>query len=134
VTLRFLGWVDEEEERHRLDSAWAGVALPAPFEAVLGPATARLGPAILHVPVGGLDELASSIVRATADVGEPPDDRPFRGHLTLARARRRGVDLRPYAGQPLAARWSVTEVTLVQSHTSPRGSRYEVMARRALRS
>jgi len=68
-------------------------------------------------------------VRATKKVGQPPEPRPFHGHLTLARARdrRRGVDLRPFAGTPIAAEWPVAEVCLVESHLSPKGANYEVV-------
>ena len=59
----------------------------------------------------------------------PPEPRPFKGHLTLARARdrRRGVDLRPFVGTPVAASWPVTEVCLVESRLHPKGANYEVV-------
>ena len=37
--------------------------------------------------VRDLDELAAQVVDLTADLGEPPDPRGFRGHLTLGRLR-----------------------------------------------
>jgi 2'-5' RNA ligase len=61
------------------------------------------------------------------------DDRPFRGHLTLARAReRRGVDLSSVVGVPLAASFPVDEVTLVVSRLGRGPARYEVVDRLAL--
>jgi 2'-5' RNA ligase len=133
VTLRFLGGVDEEE-RDRLASAFHGLDLGAvtPVEAVLGPATRRFGDRVLYVPVAGLDAVAAAAVAATADMGEPPEDRAFLGHVTLARARGRGLDLRPLAGVPLSACWNVDEVSLVVSHTRPDGARYEVVDRRRI--
>jgi 2'-5' RNA ligase len=63
-------------------------------------------------------------------VGRPPEDRPFAGHLTLARvADRARVDLRPLAGAEIGGDWPVDEVTLVESTLSCAGSSYEVVAR-----
>jgi 2'-5' RNA ligase len=87
----------------------------------------RLGATVLCLPVGGLDALAGAVVAATADLGQPPEDRPFRGHLTVARARRGG--LRGLPRLALAARWPVTELTLVASTLGREGARYEVLER-----
>ena len=82
----------------------------------------------MHVPVAGVHGLAEAVVAATAGVGEPPDGRAFSGHLTLARARdRRGADLAPFAGAPVAGGWRVTEVALVSSRPGRDGSTYEVV-------
>ena len=125
VTLRFLGSCDPRDVEPAFERIEA-----APTAAVMGPAIDSFGTAVLHVPVAGLDGLAQATLDATADVGEPPEDRPFRGHLTLARAPRRGpkVDLTPYVGQPLAGEWPVDELTLVSSKTGPAGATYEVVA------
>ncbi|HUR22235.1 MAG TPA: RNA 2',3'-cyclic phosphodiesterase [Acidimicrobiales bacterium] len=125
VTLRFFGPADVETVR----SALAGVDA-APAIARLGPAVGRFGNRILHVPVSGLERVASAVIAATSDIGRPPDDRPFAGHLTLARvAKGARVDLRLFAGAAVAGSWDVTDVCLVQSHLSPAGSRYEVLDR-----
>ena len=131
VTLRFFGSSDLADVQPAFERI-AGV----PTTAMMGPATDRFGGAIVHVPVAGLDELAAATLAATADVGEPPEDRPFRGHLTLARTARRGpkVDLTPYVGQPLAGEWPVDELTLVSSKTGPKGATYEVVGRLPLPS
>ena len=124
VTLRFLGRTDVGEAV----AAFRRIAVASPVEAVLGPATARFGRRVVHVPVHGLEALAEATVAATAGVGQPPEDRPFVGHLTLARAAdRRGVDLRPLTGTALAGRWTVDELALMSSHLHPRGARYEVV-------
>src|SRR4051812_28143169 len=73
VTLRFFGDADPDEI--------GPLPQPRGVTAVLGPATVRLGRHVLAVPVAGLEELAAAW----------PQDRPFRGHLTLARSRREPV-------------------------------------------
>ena len=128
VTLRFLGQVGEDDVP-RLEAAIAlVVARHAPVIATLGPAVERFGRGILQVPVAGLGALADDTVRATADIGEPPDPRPFAGHLTLARARR-GGDVRPLTGAAITGSWTVDELTLVRSTTARDGAIYDVIAR-----
>lgn len=126
VTLRFLGQVENPAD---VAAALGRVSAP-PAEAVAGPAVGRFGRRILHVPVAGLERLAAAVVDATAAVGRPPEDRPFAGHLTLARvAGQARVNLVPLAGAPVGGRWTVDEVCLVASHLSPAGARYEVLDR-----
>lgn len=127
VTLRFFGQTGFDEA----GAAFRSVVLPpGPVEVEVGPTTGRFGRRVLHVPVVGLNGLATSVVDATAGVGQPPDDRPFAGHLTLARARdRRGADLRPWCGAPVAGQWIVDELTLVWSRTDRDGATYEVVDR-----
>ena len=124
VTLRFLGPVPEVEPvADALGAIEAGAAT-----AVLGPALGRFDQRILHVPVLGLDVVAAAVIDATAHLGKRPDDRPFRGHVTLARVAKHGrVDLRPLAGSPVAAEWDVGGVCLVESRLSLAGARYEVL-------
>ena len=128
VTLRFLGDADLDEAT----AACARIAVPEAPTVTLGPATARFGRRILHVPTSGLDDVAAATVAATASVGDPPDPRPFHGHVTLARSRRGDTDLRPLTGTPIAATWVAEEITLVRSHLGAgrdRGARYEVVER-----
>jgi 2'-5' RNA ligase len=124
-TIRFFGRCAPEE----VLAAWAPMAAAGPAEAVLGPATAAFGRRVLHVPVTGLDALAASAATATGRVGEPPDPRPFQGHITLARARGRAADLGALVGVPVTGRWPVEAVELVASRLGAGGSRYEVLAR-----
>ena len=127
VTLRFLGSMDDAEEGKRALAGVAPVAGPDEPVAVAGPTVVRLGQSILCIPVGGLQALAAAVVAATAGLGEAPLERPFRGHVTLARAKR-GLDVRALAGQSFSAEWPVGEVTLVSSETRPSGARYRVVA------
>jgi 2'-5' RNA ligase len=127
VTLRFLGLLpDAEPVATALGRALVGVP---PAVAQVGPAVGRFGRRVLHVPVVGLEPLAAIVVAATAEFGEAPEDRPFAGHLTLARAKGRGIDLRPHTGAAVAGEWSVEEVTLVESRLSPGGAGYAVVER-----
>ena len=126
VTLRFLGQVTDVDA---VMAALEPVSLPR-CEAKLGPETGRFGRRVLHVPVAGLGDLAAAVVAATVDVGEPPEDRPFAAHLTLARAcARRGIDLRALTGAAVAARWTVDDVCLMESRLHPDGVRYELLQR-----
>ena len=130
VTLRFLGSLPQVDP---VIEALAGLPSMGPTTAVLGPATGRFDQRVLHVPVRGLDDVATRVVDATGHLGKPPDDRPFHGHLTLARvAKHAHVDLRPLAGTPIDAQWRVDSLCLVESRLSPAGSRYEVVERVSL--
>jgi 2'-5' RNA ligase len=126
VTVRFVGPVPEVEP---VAEALDDLSVPQPVKAVLGPAVGRFGRRILQVPVGGVDAVAADVVHATASIGRPPEDRPFSGHVTLARVTKHGeVDLRPLAGAPVTGEWEVSTVCLVESRLSPHGARYEVLA------
>jgi 2'-5' RNA ligase len=136
VTLRFLGRVDEASAAD-VSAALSSVGVSSvggpSLEATIGPAVGRFGRRVLHVPVQGLGPLATAVVDATAGFGEPPEDRPFAGHLTLARVGRGARDdLRPLAGASIGGRWLVDELTLVESRLSPAGARYEVVERFSL--
>jgi 2'-5' RNA ligase len=128
VTLRFLGSQDLDGILPQFDRVEIHLH---PREAVLGPSTGRFGRRIVHVPVSGLDDLAAAVRPLPS--GERAD-RPFVGHITLARARdQRGVDHRclvSIVDAPFAASFPVTEVTLVASHLGRGPARYEVVARR----
>ena len=125
VTLRFLG---EAESDHAV--AALAVVEAASCEATLGPQVSRLGRSFLVVPVSGLDELAAAVVRATGAIGQPPEPRPFTGHLTVARLKNRGACR--VAGAPISGSFPVTEIALMRSHLHREGARYEVVATKAL--
>ncbi|MEE2769286.1 MAG: hypothetical protein VX833_08740 [Actinomycetota bacterium] len=127
VTLRFLGLADPIAAAVALDQLGTVAA-----KARLGPTTALFGRGILMVPVVGVDSLAGAVAAATPGVGETPENRPFAGHLTLARSR--GRIPAELVDVPVAGVFPVTEVCLMQSETLPEGARYEVLRRWPLRS
>lgn len=130
VTLRFFGELSEQEV------TWATEALantarstPGPLQAHGGPATRFLGPGLVVWPVAGLDGLAGAVEKASRRLGKPAPHRPFKGHLTIARARA-GADLRQWADllSPLSSSWQVSSFSLVESRLHPHGARYEDLA------
>lgn len=125
VTLRFLGEAEPAPVARALDEVAAASAGRTRPRAELGPRVSLLGRQVICVPVAGLDGLAAAVGRATAALGEPPDPRPFRGHLTLARLGRRGACR--LAGHAVGARFAVTELELVRSLLGPAGARHEVV-------
>jgi 2'-5' RNA ligase len=127
VTLRFLGEV-EEAALADLAVAIGAVGLPS-VRATLGPAVERLNPRIVSVPVAGLDGVGAAVIEATAGFGKPPERRPFRGHLTLARLQGvRKWELADALGAPIDESWTVDALHVVRSHLSPKGARYETVA------
>lgn len=128
VTLRFIGDVADEAIADLNDALRAVAAQKAPRRVELGPSTARLGPGVLMVPVTGLDDLGRAVCEATAAFGSPPPERPFVGHVTLARGRNRRPVPAELAGQGVDGSWVVDELTLVRSRLGSAGARYEVVA------
>jgi 2'-5' RNA ligase len=130
VTIAFLGNVELSgvAALEQLLVTCTGDSSVAP-EARLGPLTERLGRQVLCVPVHGLDELACQVRAALARLLPNAGlDAPFRGHLTLARARGRRAVPASLAGVPLAGCWRVQELSLVQSELAPWGPRYTTLA------
>jgi 2'-5' RNA ligase len=138
VTLRFVGEVGDAED---VIDPLRATPLGEPATAVAGPASVWLNPTVLALPVDGLTGLARAVTDATSGVGEPPETRPFPGHVTLARVRARrsnqvGRAARarwsaPPALEPLevAESWSVNEVVVVASALGGTGSTYRVVGR-----
>ena len=135
LTLRFLGRVDEDRLR-RLVGRLRGVAV-TPFRLGLGGAgsfgqgrAARV--AWLGVDEGRaeLGELAALVEARCGLEGFAPEGRPYRPHLTLARARdRRGAPLPPLPPPPEIEPWTVTGYQLYQSLTGSGGAVYRVLDR-----
>lgn len=118
VTLRFLGEADEDEALAALDAVRHDRVIAA-----LGPEVTMLGRGVVIAPVEGLDTLAAAVVERTARIGELPDPRGFRGHLTLGRVR--GEAPIPLIGHAVASEFAVEEATLFRSHLRPDGAVHE---------
>ena len=129
VTLEFLGEVPDGDVSDLIDAVARAGAVALPRVAQLGPATTTLGRAVLCVPVQGLEDLAREVRRATTFFNHPTDgDRPFAGHLTLARAPRRGAIPQALRGIAVSARWAVEDIAVVLSTTGPDGASYTTLA------
>ena len=83
LTLRFLGQCGEDEAAGSLSQVGF-----APVTVKLGPALQRLGRGVVMLPASGVDGLARSVTDATSHIGQPPPNRRFTGHMTVARFRR----------------------------------------------
>jgi 2'-5' RNA ligase len=144
VTLVFLGEV-EDDARAKLVQALRGIR-----GAALKLRMERLGvferSGILYAEVEVSEELLrlyETVAAAVRRCGLEVEERPYRAHITLARARnregrktierlRRAVESREQ--HRLRASWSAEEFLLYESQLSPGGSRYVVRERFALGS
>lgn len=130
LTVRFLGEVEPE----RL----------ADIEAALRAACARHAAHVVEVKGGGvfghprhprvvwvglvdptarLTALAAAVEQALVDVGFPPEERPFRAHLTLGRPKGRPrIDLGALEALPSLGPLRVDALVLFRSTTGPQGA------------
>jgi 2'-5' RNA ligase len=144
VTLQFLGAVPAERveavEAAVRAAAAAGRPLSLEVKGAGGFPSSRR-PRVVWLGLGGdidpLAAIAADLGRRLAPLGYPPEERGFSPHLTLARGRdARGVPglagalAQAGAAEPVA--WRVPDLLLEESHLSPRGPRYEVVARAPL--
>jgi RNA 2',3'-cyclic 3'-phosphodiesterase len=123
VTLRFLGAADPDEVSAALRPLGDRLA---PVDVVMGPRVGRLGRGVLVLPVAGLDAVAAAVVDATRHLGQPPEPRPFLGHLTLARLK--GAPACGLTDRVVRAGWIATELALVRSDLHPHGARYTTVS------
>ncbi|MGZ8514937.1 MAG: RNA 2',3'-cyclic phosphodiesterase [Candidatus Limnocylindrales bacterium] len=93
LTLRFLGPTVDDRIGAVLDAVRTAGTDGHPFEVTIGgagtfPSAARPRALWLGLRTGGkdLEDLASAVDRALVGAGWPPESKPFRAHLTLARA------------------------------------------------
>jgi 2'-5' RNA ligase len=142
VTVRFIGHVDQL----RAEAITAALDLPiplSPFDLVVHGAGAfppSGAPRVIWAGVssgaGSLNEVAREVTARLAAAGVPPEDRPYRPHLTLARVR----DAAGLKSRPLLdglAHWPfgtthVEAITLYESRLSPKGPTYVPLRRIAL--
>lgn len=137
VTLAFLG-PRPAEDVDRIGTVLADVAgrFDAPELAPrevrpIPPRRPRLFALDLADPSGG----AAAIQQAVSDGLEgiyTPEERPFWPHITLARVRKGAWAAPLDAPPPPGGAWRADALTLYRSHLSPKGARYEALARCAL--
>ena len=135
LTLAFLGSTDPESVEALTDTlarATSGVGVFTVTAGGVGAFPSRRSARVLWYGTsdedGRLADLAARVQRAT----DTEERRPYRGHLTLARAR----DPRGAAAEPLlgAAQFptgeiDVTDVVLFRSHLGRGPARYEALSR-----
>jgi 2'-5' RNA ligase len=142
ITLRFFGYIRPEEtatilERIKADVIPEQTAFNLRCEGIgCFPNSRR--PRVFWAGIIGdtasLQKLHTSVTVATRTFGEPPEDRPFKAHLTLARIHqpeRSALDELENAitgGFKIKSEWNVNELILMQSHLSPHGATYEPLA------
>jgi RNA 2',3'-cyclic 3'-phosphodiesterase len=128
VTMRFLGEVGDPSEVVEAVTGAVGSVRATAVEAWLGPVTAWFpGHHVLQVPVAGLDDIAARVRAATSRWGAP-DERPYSGHLTLARTCGREAPPRGLDGARVSVGFAVHGVAVMESARDPAGARYRVVA------
>jgi 2'-5' RNA ligase len=137
LTLRFLGSL-EAPQLGRLQQRLHAVQA-APFEIGLdgrGSFGPRVAPRVVWLGVGsGRQEcasLAEAVEEACRDAGLEPDARPFRGHVTLARARQESSRLPELPPPPDLEPWTVPEFFLYESRLGGRAATYLELERYGL--
>lgn len=139
LTLKFLGNVADDREPVIAAALRSAVDGHAPFAASfdeIGGFPNLRRPRVLWVSggVGGdaMAALAGGIERALEPLGFEREDRPFHGHLTLARfPRPRMIDALPEVVVPTQT-FDVDEAVLFRSQLHPRGARYTALERFSL--
>ena len=140
ITLRFFGWLTavQIEELKRIVPTVTGANPHFTLKCSgLGCFPNARRPRVFWAGLAGdLTEagaLQTSITKATGHLGERPEDRPFKPHLTLARikeAERHQIADLEHAisrGFQIDEPWRLDDFLLMQSHLSPQGSEYETM-------
>ncbi len=142
ITLKFIGYYEEEGIGRLSKQLHAAAERAAPFEAVLGGCGAFPSPGRVRViwvgmadGVEGAAALARKLDARLEREGVKREERPFRGHLTLARLRqpRDCTALLEDMGARLERlremAFGVKEMALYRSVHSPRGPIYDVLER-----
>lgn len=91
VTLRYLGRVDDHRYEHwlsRLEALPRRGSIRVRLEGLGAfPGWSRAQVVWVGVSAPGIEELAATVEEATVAAGFPPEERPYRPHLTVARIR-----------------------------------------------
>lgn len=137
LTVRFLGPTEDDRVAGVASAVADAAARARPFEVRIGSAGAfpsATRPRALWLGIGegadGLEAIARSLESPFAALGWPPDDRPFRAHLTLARtdgARGGPATVRALveAGAAFEVAFSAERLVLFESLTGGGPARYE---------
>ena len=144
ITLRFFGWITSDETE-QIKQLLPKFCARRTFELVsdgIGCFPKARRPRVLWAGLSGelaaAVELQAALTDGTRSFGEPPEVRPFKPHLTLARLREMprsdlaNVEEAIRRGFRIESPWRVEELLLMQSHLSAQGSCYEVIERCAL--
>jgi 2'-5' RNA ligase len=139
LTLVFLGWADPDQVDPIRDELEGAAAVVAPFRARLGlagrfPDRGKARIVWLGFTSGAeeLESLAGDVRRAVAH--RVAEDRPFRAHVTVARAKQPvRIPVGALDVAPLDVEVAVQAVTLFRSHLGAPDPRYEAIARLGLR-
>jgi 2'-5' RNA ligase len=135
LTLAFLGATDPDRIPE-VERSLAGVtARHAPMTLRTGRLGAFHRPGSARVMWYAVADPDGRLAALAADVAEALDlavDQPYRPHVTLARARRRAVDLRGWIEDASASApegmLTIREVHLMRSHLGREPARYETLA------
>jgi 2'-5' RNA ligase len=138
LTLRFLG--DVEPDRVPAVEAALEIAAAQGHPLALeirgaGAFPEARHPRALFLDVGGdlgpLRQLVASLEAGLVEAGFAAEPRPFRPHLTVARARERrgaiGLETALAAASVQSIAWPVGAVTLFESHLEAGGARHEAI-------
>ena len=142
LTIKFLGNIPSGNVAPLLECLKPVAAGHPSFSLILaglGMFPNRHKPRVLWAGVDGdldaLSRLQRDSETAITALGHPPEERPFRPHITLGRPRRTVSD--SYRGRvgavvsglapPAPVRWTVDSVEVMQSELHPSGARYIVL-------
>ncbi|HWH33682.1 MAG TPA: RNA 2',3'-cyclic phosphodiesterase, partial [Egibacteraceae bacterium] len=133
LTVVFLGWVPADRVDAVERALGRAAARVPPFTLALTGAAGSFRSGVAWAELEEQPALARLAAAAAGELGAvvelPGEGRPFRAHLTLARAGRRPAEAREVAGsyRGPASRWDVERVVLMRSHLSKSGARYETV-------
>jgi RNA 2',3'-cyclic 3'-phosphodiesterase len=139
-TIKFLGEVDASRIRDCESAGREAAERASPFDLALqglGGFPGSRSPRVIWLGASTgaaqLPSLAAGLDEALAQRGFAPEPRPFTPHLTLARVKGPAAERlasRLVTGTPTAivATTRVSTMLLMQSHLSPQGARYSVVA------
>lgn len=140
VTMKFLGQIEEAqvEPLAEIVRAVARTTVDCALrvaELTAFPKPSRARVVVLELAGDGIASLAARIEALCEPLGFASEQRPFRAHLTLARARD-AIDMRRWLGRtgPVSGALTMTRLSLFRSDQGPEGSRYTALAEAPLRA